>query len=154
LSPSRGALSHEEIERHFAKNPAAVERGQIKEVLFLQYRQVKRVIADGHSHCWAPIRLAAEDAIREVLNREMRLRLHRNEGPQGQIAGVGHSSNPSFRKSSRGSSKLQLPNDSTACRRASAISAVVARKSRHWNSSSVKTKLAGSSSSRIARTWP
>src|SRR5262249_46348273 len=91
----------------------------------------------------------AEHAIREVLNRKMRIRHDGHPRAQRWIVGRIHGINPSARKPSRGSSKLQLPKDVTACRRADSISETVARRSRQRRPSESNAKSRAFSSSKM-----
>src|SRR5262249_45944388 len=73
-------------------------------------------------------------------------------GPGGE-GGVAHI-HPSWRRSSRGSSKLQLPNDTAADARTSSIQATDTRRSRQRRPSSSKRKLAGSASASTSASMP
>src|SRR5262249_11110893 len=89
----------------------------------------------------------AEDAVGEVLDREMRLRRDGDERPQARVGRGRHDrlsrvgNSPSLRRSSRGSSKLQLPKPWTSPCRASRISATLASWTRQRNPVSSKWKL-------------
>src|SRR5436309_276922 len=95
-------------------------------------------------------RLPPEDAVGKVLNGEVRLWRHRHKGAQPGISRrvhgdlQAHGSRPRSRRSSRGSSKLQLPNEVTSSCRAAEISAVVACSSFQRNPALSKTKLPAS----------
>src|SRR4051812_9964840 len=143
LGPGGPAKTQKRIQCAFIKDQGLTKFRRTKMPTLFQHGQIENELADGHSDSRRALR-RFENPEGQILDREMRVggdfdkrfhsRAYRRFSP---------------RKSSRGSSKLQLPSEVTSSR-CSTIRSVVTRQSRQANEWSVKEKAAGSSSSSIS----
>jgi hypothetical protein len=93
LVPGGAAQRHEGVQRRRGEDAPAAQRRDVEETLLFQEGEVEDQVADGN----ADARLAAgaaEDAVGEVLDGEVRLRRDWDEGAQGGVVGRVHGGLP------------------------------------------------------------